>query len=549
MSQFIVAGEIVKIHHYLFKAPRLRYMAGGSILIEAFSTALVRTLAERVEAGAAIYLRAAGRFMVGFEDREKAVRFAALIRFVGQHLFGGEICLVCGPLENKVTIIKDVAVALEGMKVTTQAKRVSDMARLQYMERCGECGTWGAEKTEKMDEASEEAVRLCRLCHLKYQAREGKDIPIGFLNVFPESGVTGVTLCRGGDEKHLHEVVGGVLRVSYPENPYHKQFKSFPDIAAESTPPYMGVFYADGNEMGTLISEHKELEAYKTFSDEISKSSGDALAAAADKVKAKDKDGNYYFPGLILIQGGDDLLVVLPADRAVDFAVAFMEKAAAADSPLKKGICGGLVFAPPSMPFTDLYDLADKLCTNGKNKIWFLKKKPTEESQKVLTTPEARSAIDFMLVSTSLIEDVGDMKERQIYQKPDNSYSFFTARPYRIGEFKIFTDEIRKFKEAALPRRVFMDLKDIFLPAELKKEGRIDKVGRFLEFENLVNRLGKLHEKKKDAIDGFFRKDFLDPKGWKAKDSAGSDKDTARVWQADIVEIVDFIKAEGGEPS
>ena len=57
MTQLIVAGEIVKIHQYLMKAPRLRYMAGGSILIEAFSTSLAPALAEKCEQGAAIYLQ------------------------------------------------------------------------------------------------------------------------------------------------------------------------------------------------------------------------------------------------------------------------------------------------------------------------------------------------------------------------------------------------------------------------------------------------------------------------------------------------------------
>ena len=141
MSQFIVAGEIVKIHHYLFKAPRLRFMAGGSILIETFSTDLVRALAGNVEPGADVYLAAAGRFMAGFKDKKKAGQFAGMIRFAGQQLFGGEICLVCGPLENKDTIIKDVADALERMKVSAQAKLASDMAGLQYIERCEECGT------------------------------------------------------------------------------------------------------------------------------------------------------------------------------------------------------------------------------------------------------------------------------------------------------------------------------------------------------------------------------------------------------------------------
>ncbi len=89
MTKFIVAGEIVKIHHYLMKAPRLRYMAGGSILIEAFSASLVPALAKSFEPGAEIYLAAAGRFMAGFDDKSNAQAFADTIRFAGNRLGRG----------------------------------------------------------------------------------------------------------------------------------------------------------------------------------------------------------------------------------------------------------------------------------------------------------------------------------------------------------------------------------------------------------------------------------------------------------------------------
>lgn len=549
-KEYIIAGEIIKIHSYLLKSPRLKYITGGSILIETFSSKFMPALSKKIEENVNIYMTAAGRFMVGFKKETNAVQFMKIVKYVGNHLFGANINLVCGPLENEETqenennIIQEISNTLEQMKVNLCKKPVFDIPSFQYIQRCNECGDWGIGRRKVCPKDNIKKLKdfcyLCQLCQLKLLARDKKVINIELPEKLHENGFNNISFAKSKSEINTDNI----LAISYSDNQYHTKFDSFPDIVTKSNPSYIGVFYADGNEMGTLISNNATLNDYKIFSERISNANKKALDAAVKEIK----DENERFPGLILINGGDDLLAVLPGDKAVDFAQKFMEEITNDDSPLEKGICGGLVFSPPNMPFTGLYDLADRLCTNAKNKIWFLKKAINNDSEnkKQLDnklTPQKQSAIDFMLVSSSLIQELGNILERQSYQVEvdDNPYILFTARPYLIDEFKHFIENIRTFKKIEPSRRVFMDLKDIFLPTDNIKLF-LDENIKFIELENMIKRLQTIDLNNSSEYESFFHNKFLNNEKWQTTNNAGDEIDAFRIWQADIIEIVDFIK-------
>lgn len=536
MKSYVVAGEIIKIHTYLLKAPKLRYMAGGSLLLETFSRKLVPVLAEKIGAGRQkIYLHAAGRFVVDFLKEDQAERFKKLIIFVARYLFGEENVLVCGPLLKGKGIVKRIGDELEAQKTDASARPFSAMPALQFMERCGACGTWGAMHCVEIAD-NEPFVQLCDTCNLKLLARNDTKIEIRLPSSMQTDGLLKIVI--GGSNKKRTRLV-----VPFAQDPYkNEKINSFSEIAAaaRSDHGYIGVFYADGNEMGSLIQRPEvteTIEKYSDFSSNISKWNISALEKAADTVNVNRTDG---FPGRILIRGGDDLLVVLPAESALKFARVFLEEASGDDSPFKEGICGGLVLSQPSMPFSILFSKAEELAVNAKKQMWLLKRDAKTGSDNTSRSPRQKSALDFMVVTSPLLEPLGSQPERQHYILPDGrNYAFLTARPYLVEELGELVKHIRRLKDMETPRRTFMDLKNIFYPSEIT-EDRIDAQGRFVKLEAMANRLDVLYSKNAKTYKGLLMQEFLEHDNWRFVDRNGIKRSAQRTWQGDIVELVDF---------
>lgn len=94
---------------------------------------------------------------------------------------------------------------------------------------------------------------------------------------------------------------------------------------------YVGVVYADGNAMGKIVQDLDGPETCRTFSTIVDESIREACFLGFDAVMGADVERVRYavdhdsrppsLPADILLLGGDDLLVALPADRALDFAL------------------------------------------------------------------------------------------------------------------------------------------------------------------------------------------------------------------------------------
>lgn len=116
-----------------------------------------------------------------------------------------------------------------------------------------------------------------------------------------------------------------------------KEAKSLREIAgaeAESVPPtsgFVGYIYADGNNMGGYIQTIKTPQKYKQFSLDIFKATEISVYKAIAKhlqprqVKNPDPDSNtkpgtWIHPFEIIAIGGDDVMLIVPADKALAIA-------------------------------------------------------------------------------------------------------------------------------------------------------------------------------------------------------------------------------------
>ena len=143
---------------------------------------------------------------------------------------------------------------------------------------------------------------------------------------------------EGRDTRH-HGLWGGWMQYladkgEWPDSKYWRRLRceSLTDIGDRSSwRNYIGIVYADGNAMGQIVQAMIRPETFRQFSKIVDESIQEACFTALSEIsesevnKAREnyeqQSGFERLAADILLLGGDDLLVALPADRALDFAL------------------------------------------------------------------------------------------------------------------------------------------------------------------------------------------------------------------------------------
>jgi hypothetical protein len=144
---------------------------------------------------------------------------------------------------------------------------------------------------------------------------------------------------------------------------------------------HVGVIYADGNAMGSLVQQIESPEDFSFFSQTVDQSLRTACHQALCE-HCLDADTKYV-PAIILMLGGDDLLVYTTADRAMPLALSVARKfedltrQAIAESQreffttkVSQGLTVslGIAFGKHHTPFSLLLGQAEELLKSAKTK-------------------------------------------------------------------------------------------------------------------------------------------------------------------------------------
>ncbi len=101
---------------------------------------------------------------------------------------------------------------------------------------------------------------------------------------------------------------------------------------------FVAYIYADGNNMGGYIQKIRTAEQYKTFSKVVSRATEQSVYHALARhlrphklrnindTETRNRDGNYIHPFEILTIGGDDVILVVPANKALAIAKTISEE-------------------------------------------------------------------------------------------------------------------------------------------------------------------------------------------------------------------------------
>lgn len=120
----------------------------------------------------------------------------------------------------------------------------------------------------------------------------------------------------------------------------HREARSLREIGNASTPTgFVAYIYADGNNMGGYIQKNiKTPEAYQSFSEAVSQATEYSVYRALaqhlsphqlqgiDDAETKGRNGKWIHPFEILTIGGDDVLLIVPAHKALAIAQTLSEQ-------------------------------------------------------------------------------------------------------------------------------------------------------------------------------------------------------------------------------
>lgn len=322
---------------------------------------------------------------------------------------------------------------------------------------------------------------------------------------------------------------------------------------------YLGLIYADANNMGRLMEELPTLIAIRAFADNVDNYIHMAMSLAIKKylpiVEVKrDNQSVALFPFDILLVGGDDIVMVTEATKAMDVALSIAQEFSRLSNYT---LSIGVVLAPVKYPFGLLREIVEGALKFAKS-----------ESAKARSRGEADDTrINFLIVtggSNSNFKNIfdtnyhkkGDAKKKKYID--DNSEFFATLRPYKIDDLRTLLDAIyeSKAKKLHLGRTKLHQLREIVLEMNLTTainqglallrnwhdKERSYVVQRVYEFGG---RYQMPRSNPRDPVSGFPRVIFP----WFVDGKNKDGQDIYRTPLLDFIELYDFVSGDEEEMS
>ena len=253
---------------------------------------------------------------------------------------------------------------------------------------------------------------------------------------------------------------------------------------------YLAVVYADGNAIGKFVQTIDQPETFRQFSRIVDESIREAcfsslnqiLKPEIDKVREVSEQQRHLelLPADILLLGGDDLLVAVPADRALDFALMVTneferltkEKIAGlsdAETQFFRDRLGsegftiscGVAVARSNYPFYLALDLAEQLLKNAKRQDPYTRQDAGQDTAR----------IDFHVVAGANSYTLEQVR-KDTYRVLTDARR--TLRPLSCSQLEILRTSIEELSAVKFPRSKLHELQEVALvAAENQAEWRI----------------------------------------------------------------------------
>jgi hypothetical protein len=226
---------------------------------------------------------------------------------------------------------------------------------------------------------------------------------------------------------------------------------------------YTALVYADGNCMGKIVDQIKTEEQFEFFSNTVEDSIKEACYEALYEVFFSQTGKKHaMLPAVVLMLGGDDLLVYLTADNAFSFAIKAAEKF---NEETKKRFCQytrkqpfpvkdieergltislGIAYGKIQTPFSILLDQAEELLENAKRGG---SKDPAADEWFVPTY------IDYHISTTFNTIHVDDCRKNHLEwcTSAEDKHIKLYSKPYSLPGAKKLYENARALAESGIP--------------------------------------------------------------------------------------------------
>ncbi len=248
--------------------------------------------------------------------------------------------------------------------------------------------------------------------------------------------------------------------------------------ACQARPGYIGLLYADGNRMGQVLESLPTPEAYRRFSQALEEAlehaAYQALAEHLHPVQiervsptGKPLGKGYIHPLEPLVAGGDDLILIVPADVALPIALRLsqrFEQEMARRVPDEiwswlppalrhPTLSVGVVIADSHNPIRVLQQLSRELCKSAKRRAH-------EEEER---GDPPTSALDFLVLKSQsmLRRDLQQLRQLPPYYYRENGRRrgrLMTAAPYTLEEGRRLLRLLKEMRQTNTPTSLLQNL-------------------------------------------------------------------------------------------
>jgi len=230
----------------------------------------------------------------------------------------------------------------------------------------------------------------------------------------------------------------------------------------------MALIYADANQMGTVMDKLptlEEREAMATMVDDaIYTALSKAIAEHLPVVSAEHK-GEHMFPFDILMIGGDDVMIVTPANVAMDVALTLAKEFRAETKKQGCTLSVAVILAPIKYPFGLLHELAETTLRYAK-KVGA--KREEEAAKRGRLKDFDKTTINFVVVAGNTGHEFEKIMESLSRKKKDEQNRFYaTLRPYSVKELEELRAAILKGKGIDLGHTKLHQLREAVMKKNL----------------------------------------------------------------------------------
>jgi CRISPR/Cas system-associated protein Cas10 (large subunit of type III CRISPR-Cas system) len=454
---FILSAEIESIQKYIVTSNKMWTIRAGSYILDKFNKEIEKEFKSKAISNGRLIYSSAGSVKAIFEDKDFAARFGKdIAKRLKRETEIASLTWAVEEIKNN-----NISSALKKVEKTIQEKRgkketpVSIISHPLFYD-CEICKDHPA--TSEIEKVKKYLV--CHSCKLKFDG-ESKFLPI---------------------YNELNQV----------RNETRKLFEDFDKLVKDD---YLALICSDGNRLGEHLiglSDKPNPEGLlKKFSERLNKATNDTFKETVNVVFEdffkKEKE---HFPFMVIVLGGDDMSVAMPAKYAFEFTKIFTEKFAQKTKNFGDGlpevsISTGIAIAKHTFPFSNLYELAEELLSNAKKLSRWLREKNDSKEY---------STIDFEIITQSLSEEVSERRSSLLFKN-----YFATGRPYLIGsgnypfKFENLYETVKRLKKAEVSNSFINSLYEIVkTPTTMK-----------IELEIKLNRLYNKQREIKGLLDNY----------------------------------------------